>query len=420
MLSLFLIVLGLDLLFAAVRASLVHARLPQLVSLREQNHASAERTLALLEQPRVRVSLRLAVIFTHFMLAGAALQLFLEVSALPPSLWLVAMVVLGVWLIATLIEFAIEGWVLRNVETWAIRLTWLGRLIDWFFRPLASLVIRLLGSSQTLQRQLGSVTEDELKEWVETDQPEGGLEQGERKMIYSIFQFSDTLCREIMVPRIDMFSLDVNTSLPDAIQAVGRYGHSRIPVYEDSIDNLLGILYAKDLLRVTQGEQKKDINVIRKLLRPAYFVPEAKKVDELLREMQSNRMHMAVVVDEYGGIAGLVTLEDIVEEIVGEIRDEYDQGEELRYQAITPDEYLFQGSISLDDVNELLSTHLSKENADTLAGLIYSEIGHVPEGKEEVQIEDWTLMVDQISGRRIRKVRARRVKAQPAAEEKNE
>jgi CBS domain containing-hemolysin-like protein len=131
-------------------------------------------------------------------------------------------------------------------------------------------------------------------------------------------------------------------------------------------------------------------------------------------------MHIAIVVDEYGGIAGLVTLEDIVEEIVGEIRDEYDQGEELRYQAITPDEFLFQGSISLDDVNDLLGTHLSKENADTLAGLIYSEIGHVPEGKEEVQIEDWTLMVDQISGRRIRKVRARRVTAQPAAEEKKE
>jgi CBS domain containing-hemolysin-like protein len=156
------------------------------------------------------------------------------------------------------------------------------------------------------------------------------------------------------------------------------------------------------------------------LLRPAYFVPETKKADDLLTEMQSQRIHMALVVDEYGGVTGLVTLEDIIEEIIGEIRDEYDQGEELLYQAITPDEFLFQGTISLDNVNDLLGTHLSKENADTLAGLIYSEIGQVPIGKEEIHAEDWTLVVEQVSGRRIRKVRARRNSAQSAVEEKKE
>lgn len=420
MLSLFLILLAIDLLFAAVRASLVHVRLPQLVTLRDDGQEAVERTIKLLEIPRLRVSLRIAVVVIHFLLAAAGWQLFLDVSGLPVDLWLLAGVGLAFVLLMVAIEFAIEGLIIKNVERWAIRLTWLGQIMDWFFRPLAELVMRFLGSSSALQRQMGMVTEDELKNWVEADQPEGGLEQGERKMIYSIFQFSDTLCREVMVPRMDMFALDVNTSLPDAIQAVVRYGHSRIPVYEEVIDNLLGILYAKDLLRITQGTTKEKQNVIRSLVRPAYFVPESKKVDELLREMQSNRVHIAVVVDEYGGVAGLVTLEDIVEEIVGEIRDEYDQGEEYLYQVVSPDEILFQGKIGIDDFNDMLDTHLSKEVADTLAGYIYSEIGRVPTGNEELQLGDWNLLVEQVSGRRIRKVRARRQSAGTSIGEKRD
>ena len=153
------------------------------------------------------------------------------------------------------------------------------------------------------------------------------MEPDERKMIYSIFQFGDTLCREIMVPRIEVLALDVNTPLNTAINQLVESGHSRAPVYEDVIDNVVGLLYAKDLLKMHTGPTDKQ--TIRKFLRPAYFVPESKKVDELLAEMQAKGIHLAVVVDEYGGMAGLVTLEDIVEEIVGEIRDEYDQSEEL-------------------------------------------------------------------------------------------
>jgi CBS domain containing-hemolysin-like protein len=144
------------------------------------------------------------------------------------------------------------------------------------------------------------------------------------------------------------------------------------------------------------------------LLRPAYFIPEAKKVDELLAEMQLQRIHMAIVVDEYGGIAGLVTLEDIVEEIIGEIQDEYDLSEELPYQEISEHEYLFQGRINLDDFNELMDSHLPIDEADTLGGFMYSQIGRVPLGGEQVQFGDLLLTVEQVSGRRIRKVRAQK------------
>jgi CBS domain containing-hemolysin-like protein len=225
-------------------------------------------------------------------------------------------------------------------------------------------------------------------------------------MIVSIFRLGDTLVREIMVPRIDVLALDVTTQIDQAMDALQQSGHSRVPVFKDSVDNIIGLLYAKDLLGNWQ-EGKREVS-LSEHLRPAYFVPEAKKVDELLAELQAKRIHMAIVVDEYGGVAGLVTLEDIVEEIVGEIRDEYDQAEELLFQAINDDEYLFQGRIDLDDFNDIMGTNMPHSEADTLSGLIYSRIGRVPAAGDYVQIEDLRLTVEQISGQRIRKVRAQR------------
>jgi CBS domain containing-hemolysin-like protein len=248
------------------------------------------------------------------------------------------------------------------------------------------------------------VTEDELKNLVGAGQQEGIFPKGEGRMIYSIIHLADTLAREIMVPRIDMLALEVNTPLPEAADLFLQSGHSRVPVFEESIDNTLGLLYAKDLLRVwREGNQ---IDSLRALLRPAYFVPEAKKIDELLAEMQSQSIHMAIVVDEYGGVAGLVTLEDIVEEIIGEIRDEYDQAEEAPYQALKNGEFIFQGRVDLDAFNEVMGSHISKDEADTIGGLIYSRLGRVPTVGEEVLDDGLRLTVENVSGLRIRKVRA--------------
>lgn len=226
-------------------------------------------------------------------------------------------------------------------------------------------------------------------------------------MIVSIFRLGDTLVREIMVPRIDLLALDVHTPIDDAMDTFQRTGHSRVPVFKDTVDNILGLVYAKDLLGIWR-EGHREVS-LSNFLRPAYFVPEAKKADELLAELQAKRIHMAIVVDEYGGVAGLVTLEDIVEEIVGEIRDEYDQAEELLYQAVSEDEYLFQGRIDLDDFNDIMGSQLPNSEADTLSGLIYSRIGRVPTAGDNVQIENLQLTVEQVSGQRIRKVRAQRL-----------
>ncbi len=398
--------LVLDWVLTAIRASLVHVRLPHLIDMGERNPEPVARTLELLENSRLRIALRIAIVLFHFFLAVLAWQVYLVLvaSLISTALAVLVIVVLAVLVLAG--EFAVERFVRRNAEIWAVRLTTLATVTNVLLWPLSTLMLLILGPQEASQHQLSNVTEDELKSWVEEDHEEGGLEQGERRMIYSIFQFGETLCREIMVPRIDVFALDINTSLPEAFEEVARSGHSRVPVYTDTIDNIAGILYAKDMVRVKLGTEEQ--NPIKSLLRPAYYVPEAKKVDQLLREMQVRRVHMAIVVDEYGGMAGIVTLEDIVEEIVGEIEDEYDVAEERLYQEVSPDEYSFQGRIDLDDFNEVLGTHLTKDNADTLAGYIYGEIGKVPNGGEQLEVEDWTLTVEQVLGRRIRRVVARR------------
>jgi CBS domain containing-hemolysin-like protein len=401
----FVILLLLDLLLAAVRAGLLNARVPLLVTRRESNPHGVEQTITLLEKPRLRTSLRLGVVVTHFMLLGVVIWLFLPILnqslSLGGSLLLLALA--GVLLLA--LELVLEGIILPNAEAWALRFASLARMIDFLLSPVSSLLMLLQGSPEMLRHRLSPVTEDELKSWVEEEQPEGSLEQGERRMIYSIFRFGDTLAREIMIPRIDILTLDVNTSLEEAITAMNQSGHSRVPIYEESIDNIIGLLYAKDLLQVyLEGGQK--VSILRSLLRPAYFVPETKKVDELLREMQARSVHMALVVDEYGGIAGLVTLEDIVEEIVGEIRDEYDQGEEQLFEKVADGEYIFHGRIDLDAFNQVMGTHLPKDDADTLGGFIYSQLGRVPVSGEKIDVDTVSLTVEQISGRRIRRVRA--------------
>ncbi len=413
----------LDLLLAAIRSSVVNSRVLVLLGLREQKLPGAERAIALLEKPRLRVSIRLATALSHFTLSGLGLSLFLraygvslESGEMPAGLLLSLVGLFFSGALLLLLEYAVEGRVLLHAELWAVRLAPLSAALDFLLTPLSFLTLALLGYPGRVQPGLLPTTEDDLRTWVEEDQPEGGLEKDEREMIYSIFQFGDTLAREIMVPRIDVLAIETNTTLGDAKQELARSGHSRVPVFEETVDNIVGLLYAKDLLLV--GRDDEPLAAMRELLRPAYFVPEAKKADDLLAEMQVQRVHMAIVVDEYGGVAGLVTLEDIVEEIIGEVQDEYDQSEEMLYQQVGPDEYVFQGRIDLDDFNEVMGVHLQKESADTLGGFIYGQMGRVPVGGERVESGDVLLTVEQVSGRRIRKVRARRV--QPASEVKVE
>ncbi len=396
----------LNLITSAARSALQNTNLARLLAHREEMvHQVNRATQLLANTPRTQASLNLFQSIMRFLIAGLILLLFVPMTDTPYLLIYSLGVMLLAAVIIFLLEWLIETGVSHHPETWVIRLSLYMRVLYGIMTPILAIPFLFTDSSESNQE--GGVTETELISLVEAGQAEGLLEQEEQKMIVSIFRLGDTLVREIMVPRIDMLALDVTTQIDQAMDALKQSGHSRVPVFKDSVDNILGLLYAKDLLGIWK-EGKREIS-LSEYLRPAYFVPEAKKVDELLAELQAKRIHMAIVVDEYGGVAGLVTLEDIVEEIVGEIRDEYDQAEELLFQAINDDEYLFQGRIDLDDFNDIMGTNLPHSEADTLSGLIYSRIGRVPAAGDFVRIEDLKLTVEQISGQRIRKVRAQRL-----------
>jgi len=264
-------------------------------------------------------------------------------------------------------------------------------------------ISRLLGAEASGQLLL--VTEEEIRTLIDAGEEEGIIEEDEAEMIYSIFELGDTLAREVMVPRIDVVAVDVQTSMLEALDVIMEAGHSRIPVYMETIDNVLGLLYAKDLLPYLR-DGRTDVPLDH-ILREAYFIPETKRASDLLTELQQRRVHIAIVVDEYGGMAGLVTIEDLLEEIVGEIQDEYDT-EEPFIEFVDDGEYVFDARLDLDDLNRLMDVELPTEDSDTLGGFIYSEMGRVPAVGSQVTYGDLVFSVESVSGRRIKKVRVQR------------
>ncbi|MHB1007398.1 MAG: hemolysin family protein [Chloroflexota bacterium] len=336
-------------------------------------------------------------------------------SAEPVALVLVTILISYVSLI--LGELTPKNVALRHAESISLRVS---GPIELFSRLASPLVGLLTGSTNVVLRLIGvreralipQVTEDEIISMVDAGEEEGIIQPFEREMIRGVFDFGDTVVREIMVPRIDMVAFDKDTSLDEAVATFLRVGVSRVPVYDDSIDNVVGILYAKDLLRYFHGQQRPEGIVA--LCRQPVFVPETKRLGELFKELQQSRTQLAVVVDEYGGTAGLVTMEDMLEEIVGEIRDEYDL-EESRLDVLGPNEVLANGQLSIGDLADALDIRLEVAEVDTVAGLVYANLGRIPVPGDTVQMEEITLTVEKVSGRRIRQVRVVR-RSEPTEE----
>lgn len=276
---------------------------------------------------------------------------------------------------------------------------------------LVRLISRVLGS----QPLVNMVTEEEIMTLVNASHSGGVIEDEEKDMIASVLQLGETSARELMTPRIDIVALDVTESIMAALAAFVESGFSRIPVYADSIDNVLGLLNAKDILTLLKNRDDLRSQQIRDLIRPTYFVPETKRADALLKEMQTKNVHLAIVVDEYGGTSGLVTIENLIEEIIGDIRDEYDFGEEEDYVAADDGSYLIEGGMDLDDLNTLLDVGIDTAAADTLGGYIYLALGRVPQTGETIDTDILSMTVLSIDGHRIRKVKVRKVLSTPTS-----
>ncbi len=411
-LAIYLVLVAVNGLLAAAGSALKNSHPTRLRQMEEEGVRGAAAAARVASQAtRLLVSLRVAHGALRLLAFAVALYTLAPIAASlqqPLALSLVALIGVA-WFVVGSVEFVFENFALRSPVKWALRLAPLVAGAEILLSPVIWVMLRIGRriARSPLGRQYPLVTEEEIMTLVNAGQ-EGGVIQGEEKtMIYSIFQLGDTLAREVMVPRIDVLAFEDDTSLREATSTLLNTGYSRAPVFRETIDNVIGLIYVKDLLAAWfEGIAEESV---AELVRDAYFVPEAKKVDELLTEMQAKRIQMAIVVDEYGGTAGIVTFEDIVEEIVGEVRDEYDVAEELPFQKIEEDEYMFSGGIDLDDVNQLIDADLPKDTSETLGGFIYSQLGRVPMPGEKLEAGGLELVVEQVVGRRIRKVRALRM-----------
>ena len=321
--------------------------------------------------------------------------------------WLVSLILSLIVLV--LCEITPKTLALQRAERVALRMARLVAAATFVMRPivfvltaLTRLILRLLGGKAQVRGPF--VTEEELKMLVSVGEEEGVLEEEEREMIHGIFEMGDMRVREVMVPRTDLVAIEVNEPVEKAVDLVTKHGHTRIPVYEGNLDHIVGVLYAKDLLRaVVRGEKKS----LREIARKPYFTPESNKVQDVLRDLRKNRVHMAIVVDEYGGTAGAVTIEDILEEIVGPIQDEYDIGEEDEIQFISPNEVILDGRVSVDDVNELLKLDIAADDYDTIGGYVLNQLGAAPKVGATLKLGNAELRVEAVQGTRIKKVRIR-------------
>lgn len=313
---------------------------------------------------------------------------------------------LGGGVYVAFIQMTVGLVVARSPELAALQLSGIARVTSFVF-AVPAFILGL--PSRVVARSIIQVSRDpdtDILTLVEREEAAGGVEEQERRMIRGIIALEDKSAREIMVPRIDMAVADIEDSIEDVATIVTERGYSRVPVFRENIDDIVGILYAKELLRaMSNGGRERPL---AEILREPFFIPESKRLDELLQEMQSRRIHMAIVVDEYGGTAGLVTIEDLLEEIVGEIEDEYDVARPAM-EVISEDEVVLDAGTTTDVLKELFDYEIESEDFDTVGGFVIHQLGRLPSVGDEVEVEGLNLRVLSMSGRRIRRLRVARV-----------
>ncbi len=247
------------------------------------------------------------------------------------------------------------------------------------------------------------VTEEEIKMMIDEGEENGTIEQEEKELLNNVFAFNDIIVSEVMTPRTDIFAIEIDEDINELLDKIDEYKYSRIPVYEDNIDNIEGILFIKDILKVIKDGRY--IN-IREIMREPYFIPESKEIDELFRELQKSKQQMAIVIDEYGGTAGLITMEDIIEELMGNILDEYDD-EEIEYKKLDENTYILSGSSTVYDIKKIFSVDIPDGDYETLSGYLLEKLGRIPEENEHPVIEDeqLTYKIEEYEDKRIKSVK---------------
>ncbi len=369
----------------------------------ERGLKGAESVLRLLDD-RNRFMTSILIGNTIVLLAADSLATLLFVHVGVPQPALVSTIVMTILLLA-FGEIIPKTIAVTNNERWSLRLAPVVEKLAWVMTPVnvaflffTNFVVRLFGVHPTPHGPF--VTEDDIKNLVNVGVEQKVLEEQEREMIHSIIQFGDTIVREVMTPRPDMVAIDVIASARRALDLVIADGYSKLPVFEDTIDNVIGVVHDRELL-ISLSNGTLAQTPIRALMRPVTLVPESKRVSEMLREMQRGKFSLAIVVDEYGGTSGLVTMEDLLEEIVGEIRDEHDEGEEEAIRIVSENEAMVDAGTNIEDVNAKLGLHLPHEDFETIGGLTVGLFGRLPNEGEEIDTSGVRLRIDRTRGRRI-------------------
>jgi CBS domain containing-hemolysin-like protein len=394
-------------LFGAAETALSRMSLPRAQRLLDDERPGAARVVRLLEDPARTLNnlalLVLALNVVAVVLITVVVDRFLSRGAAVPiaSVIVVAALFVGA-------EVAPRTLAVQRTDEVALHTA---RWVLLFVRPLAPLGALLIWAGNVIApgkglKQGPFVTEDEIREMIDVAESDEIIEESERAMIHSIFELGDTVVREIMVPRPDMVMVSDDATLAEVVDTILRAGHSRLPVYAGDRDRIVGLVYAKDVLG--RLHDSGEDGPWHDLLRRPHFVPELKPVDALLRELQAEKVHLAVVIDEYGATVGIVTIEDILEEIVGEIVDEYDR-EEVLVEELAADAWRLDARLPVDELNTLLGTDLPDVEWDSVGGLLFGLLGHVPDPGEQVEVEGIRLTAERVQDRRIAKVLVRRL-----------
>jgi putative hemolysin len=426
-LLLLLLLIGINAFFAAAEIAIISVRKVRLRQMLEDGVPEARLVHALAENSsRLLATIQIGVTLAGFFAAATSAETLAQglgvyLSTLPYvgpyafTLSLLIVIFLLAFIMLVFGELVPKSLALQHSERVALLVARPLNVIATVFSPIVSLLstvtdalARLLGARQG--NAIPFVTEEEIKTMVDAGEETGVLEESEKDMIYGVFGLSETLVREVMVPRVDMASVNIRSGIRSAAQVVVQSGHARLPVHEGTPDAIIGVLHVQDLLAaLADPSLSQDL---RSIIRAPYFVPETKRVDSLLHEMQTMSVHMAIVVDEYGGTAGLVTIEDLLEEIVGEIRDEHDR-EELPVERTDENTIILDGRVTLDQINELLGTELTDEDVDTLGGFVAARLEKVPARGDRLEVDGATIEVVAAAGRRAKRVKVTR---KPAGE----
>ncbi|MBN2089162.1 HlyC/CorC family transporter, partial [candidate division KSB1 bacterium] len=414
-LILFVFFLVLSAFFSGSETAFFSLSKVKLQHLKESGIPAALRVVKLMEEPR---ELLITILIGNTLANVAASTIAALITAgisvrfgFSENLVIILEIIVVVAFLLVLGEITPKIISVKNATNFSQRVSLVMYFIKYLFYPATFILAKFSTSiSQLLGiKEIGIFfSEDELKTLLEVSEEKGTIEEDEREMLHSIFEFSQTTVREIMVPRIDMVCVEKKSSLDALINLIKVNGYSRIPLFQDRIDNIIGIIHAKDLLpyiKPAKDSLEWQPIDLSSLARQVVFVPENKKIDELLREFQRDKIHMAIVVDEYGGTDGLITLEDILEEIVGEIQDEYDIEGPL-IKKIDDSNYLVDAKINIYELQEVLQIPiLIHEGYDTLAGLIFDHTGYVPKEKERIKFDNFDFIIEKVERSRILTVR---------------